>query len=326
MTDKVSWGILSTANIAKKSMVPAIHEAENAELVGVASESGKAKETAEQWGAHKYYESYDALLNDDTIDAVYIPLPNALHKEWVIKAAQHKKHVLVEKPAAINSADIVEMNEAAKENHIFWMEAFMYQFHPQHQCVKSWLSDGRIGDITRIRASFSFPLELASSNIRLNKDLGGGSLYDVGCYCVHVSRFLLEEEPIKVFATARKLANSNVDVATSAILTFEKVDAVIDCSFNEAKVNRYEVIGTKGSIEVPYAFRPDHNPDGGKGVVILKNVNGESVDYQSFEANQFTEQITHFSQCILSHKSPHYSPENTYNNMKVLEALYKSLG
>ncbi|UTR14721.1 Gfo/Idh/MocA family oxidoreductase [Salipaludibacillus sp. LMS25] len=326
MADKVSWGVLSSANIAKKSMVPAIHEAENAELVGVASESGKAKETAEQWGARKYFDSYEALLQDDSIDVVYLPLPNALHKDWFIKAAQHKKHVLVEKPAALKSEDIIKMNEAAEENHVIWMEAFMYQFHPQHQCVKSWLSDGRIGDIKRIRASFSFPLDLSSTNIRLNNELGGGSLYDVGCYCVHVSRFLLEEEPIKVFATARKLAHSNVDIATSAILTFEKVDAVIDCSFNEAKVNRYEVIGTNGSIEVPYAFRPDHNPDDGKGTVILKNVNGNIVDYQSFEANQFTEQVKHFSQCILSHKTPHYSPESTFNNMKVLEALYKSLG
>lgn len=324
MAKVVRWGILSTANIAKKSMVPAIHAADNAELVAVASISGKAKETAEEWGANSYYDSYEELLKDPEVDAVYIPLPNALHKKWVIEAAKHKKHVLVEKPAGITSDEILEMGGAARQNSVIWMEAFMYQFHPQHQFVKRLISEGSIGDVKRFRASFSFPLDLSSDNIRLRQNLGGGSLYDVGCYCVHASRFILDEEPIKVFSSARNLGDSAVDISATGVLTYAHADAVIDCSFEEANVNRYEVVGTKGTIEVPYAFRPDKNPNGGKGEVILKNAIGETLDHQMFEANQFTIQIQHFSQCVLNGVEPMYSAESTYNNMKVIEAMYQS--
>ncbi|WP_280768089.1 Gfo/Idh/MocA family protein [Salipaludibacillus daqingensis] len=326
MTNVVRWGILSSANIAKKSMVPAIHDADNAELVAVASKSGKAKQTAEEWGAKKSYDTYEDLLNDPEIDAVYIPLPNSLHKTWVIEAAKHKKHVLVEKPAGITSEEVLEMGGAARQNSVIWMEGFMYQFHPQHQYVKKLISEGSIGDIKKIRSSFSFPLDLTSDNIRLRQNLGGGSLYDVGCYCVHVSRFILEEEPLKVFSSARKLNDSSVDISASAILTFANADAIIDCSFEEANVNRYEVVGTKGTIEVPYAFRPDKNPNGGKGEVTLKNSIGDILDHQEFDANQFTIQIQHFSQCVLNGVEPTYTAESTYNNMKVIEAMYQSQG
>ncbi|PYZ94624.1 oxidoreductase [Salipaludibacillus keqinensis] len=326
MGNIVRWGILSSANIAKKSMVPAIHEADNAELVAVASESGKGQATATEWNAKTYYDSYEELLKDPQVDAVYIPLPNSLHKKWVIEAAKHQKHILVEKPAGITSDEILEMGGAARQNSVLFMEAFMYQFHPQHQFVKQLLLDGAIGKVRRIRSSFSFPLDLTSDNIRLKQNLGGGCLYDVGCYNVHVSRFILEEEPLKVFSSARKLNNSGVDISATSILTFEHADAVIDCSFDEAKVNRYEVIGSKGTIEVPFAFRPDQNPNEGKGEVILKNMDGEVLDHQFFEANQFTLQVQHFSQCILSGDDPKYTPESTYNNMKVIEALYKSQG
>ncbi|WP_416149832.1 Gfo/Idh/MocA family protein [Salipaludibacillus sp. HK11] len=324
MSEKIRWGVLSSAKIAKTAIVPAIHEAESAELVAVASESGKAEATAAEWGAKSHYDSYEALLQDPEVDAVYIPLPNALHKKWVIEAAKYKKHVLVEKPAGVTSDEVLEMGGAAKQNSVIWMEAFMYQFHPQHQYVKKLMQDGSIGDVKRIRAHFSYPMDLSSDNIRLKGDLGGGSLYDVGCYCVHASRFLLEEEPLKVFSTARKLDETNVDLSTSGILTFANADAVFDCSFQESGTNRYEVIGTKGRIEVPYAFRPDSNPNGGKGEVILKNAGGEALDHQSFEANQFTVQVQHFSQCVINNVDPMYSADSTYNNMKVIEALYQS--
>lgn len=324
MSNTVKWGILSTANIAKGSMVPAIHAAENAELLAVASESGKAEEAAAEWGAEKHYNTYEELLQDSDIDAVYIPLPNALHKKWMMKAAGFKKHVLVEKPAAVTADDVLEMDNAAKENSVLWMEGFMYQFHPQHAFVKQLMNEGAVGTVKKIRASFSFPLALDSDNIRLNHELAGGSLFDVGCYCVNVSRLLLEEEPLKVISSSRRLQESGVDISTTGILTFNKADALIDCSFDEANCNRYEVIGTKGSIEVPYAFRPDKNPNDGKGEVIVKDANGSVSDHQAFAADQFTEQVRHFSDSIISGTEPVYSPESTYNNMKVIEALYKS--
>ncbi|WP_444685545.1 Gfo/Idh/MocA family protein [Alkalicoccus luteus] len=321
---QIKWGILSTAGIARKQMVPAIKEAGNAMLYAVASGSGKAAATAAEWGAAVHHDSYEALLNDPEVDAVYIPLPNALHKEWVIKAMHHGKHVLVEKPAAVTSDDIREIREAGKETGMTWMEGFMYQFHPQHSYVKEQIAIGTIGTIQKMRASFSFPLDLTSSNIRLNSSLGGGSLYDVGCYCVHACRHIIDQEPEAVVGTGRRQSETGVDISTSAILTFPEIDAVIDCSFNESALNRYEVSGTKGRIEVPYAFRPDQNPDNGEGLVIIKDENGKEIERRSFAGNQFTLQVEHFSQCLLDGTEPVYTPESTHNNMKVIEAVYAS--
>ncbi|GEL08732.1 Gfo/Idh/MocA family protein [Salisediminibacterium halotolerans] len=324
MSDKVRWGILGSANIAKKNMVPAIQEAANAELAAVASESGKAEETAADWGAPLFYQSYSTLLKDPDIDAVYIPLPNALHQKWVIEAIKNGKHVLVEKPAATTADDVIAMGAAAKEYNVKWMEAFMYQFHPQHEYVKELIADGAIGEVKRFRSTFSFPLDLSSDNIRLNKELGGGSLFDVGCYCVHASRMILDSEPSKVFSNGRLLEEDGIDISSTAILTFEGVDAVIDCSFEEAKSNRYSVSGTKGHIEVPFAYRADTNPNGGVGEVILKDVNCEVLEHKTFAADPFLIQVEHFSDCVLNDKDPVYSAESTYNNMKVIEALYQS--
>lgn len=321
---QIRWGILSSAAIAKTQMVPAIHEAENAVLQAVASASGKAQSTAAEWGAATAHDSYEALLNDPAVDAVYIPLPNNLHKDWVIKAMHHGKHVLVEKPAALNSEEIRDIREAGKETGMTWMEGFMYQFHPQHAYVKELINEGAIGNVKRIRSSFSFSMDLESDNIRLDAALGGGSLYDVGCYCVHACRFILDQEPKKVISTGRRLNSDGVDISTTGLLTFDDVDGVIDCSFDEAALNRYEVVGTEGRIEVPFAFRPDQNPNGGLGEVILKDKNGTVKAEKTFPGNQFAAQITHFSQSLIDGSNPVYTPESTYNNMKVIEALYTS--
>lgn len=321
---QVKWGILSSAGIAKGQMVPAIKEAKNATLHAVASMSGKAEATAQEWGAATFYNSYEALLEDKDIDAVYVPLPNNMHKEWVIKAMRAGKNVLVEKPAAINSDEISEMIKVGKETGTLWMEGFMYQFHDQHAFVKDRMAAGAIGKIKRIRASFSFTLDLSSDNIRLDPALGGGSLYDIGCYCVHASRFLLDQEPRRVYSEGRRLKEGGVDISSSAILSFDEVDSIIDCSFDEAPLNRYEVVGTEGRIEVPYAFRPDANPNKGQGEVIVRDKDGAVKDHQFFEGNQFTKQVEHFSQCVLEDLPLWYSPESTLNNMIVIETLYKS--
>ncbi|MCS0542599.1 Gfo/Idh/MocA family oxidoreductase, partial [Aeromonas veronii] len=185
---KVRFGVLSTAKIARNTLIPAMERAHYAEVVAVASESGKAKDFAAELGIPKHYESYTDLLNDPEIDAVYIPLPNQLHKQWAIEAAKHGKHVLCEKPAALTSQDVEEMAAAFKENNVIFMEAFMYQFHPQHNRVKEIIAAGEIGDVKLIRSTFSFLHDLNSGSIKMQKDLGGGVLYDVGCYCIHASR------------------------------------------------------------------------------------------------------------------------------------------
>ncbi|QKS70600.1 Gfo/Idh/MocA family oxidoreductase [Paenalkalicoccus suaedae] len=323
MSNITNWGILSGANIARSQLVPAIKEAHNATLVAVATRRD-AEALKEEWGAEKGYGTYDELLNDSSIDAVYIPLPNALHKEWVIKALEKGKHVLVEKPAAISSADIEEMQEASERTGKLWMEAFMYRFHPQHAHVKQLIADKAIGEVKRIRSSFSFNMDLTKDDIRLDPSLGGGSLFDVGSYCVNVSRYLLDEEPIHVFAASRQVEGIKVDISTSALLTFSNVDVNLESSFDEVQVNRYEVIGTSGRIEVPFAFRPDQNPNNGKGEVFLRGADGSVLEYKTFSGNQYTLQVEHFSECIQTGATPSYTMEDTKNNMIVIERLYEA--
>src|SRR5690606_22236681 len=271
---KVRFGVLSTAKIARNTLIPAMERAHNAQVVAVASESGKAKEFAQELGIPKHYESYIDLLNDPEIDAVYIPLPNHLHKKWAIEAAKHGKHVLCEKPAALTAEDVEEIAAVFNEQNVIFMEAFMYQFHPQHQRVKEIIADGEIGDVKLIRSTFSFSLDLQSDNIRLKKEIGGGVLYDVGCYCIHASRLITGEEPVEVKATASIHPTHDVDITAAGTLKFASgVIANFDCSFEQPFKEHYEVVGTKGSIFVKHAFRPDNQ--GGNGMVIVNTDVGQ---------------------------------------------------
>src|SRR5699024_3332432 len=166
------------------------------------------------------FSSYEALLEDPEIDAVYIPLPNGLHKEWVIKAAEKKKHVLCEKPVAITTEELEEMIAACEKNNVTFMEAFMYQFHPQHEKVKELIRDGSIGDVSFMNASFSFYLG-DRTNIRLNKNLGGGAMFDAGCYTLHAIRNILDQEPVSVYASANYHSELDVDLTMAGVLNFD---------------------------------------------------------------------------------------------------------
>src|SRR5690625_2330163 len=183
---KIKWGIISTARIGITQLIPAIKRSTNAEVVAIATQSdiNKATLIAEQFQIEKVYNSYEKLLNDPNIDAVYIPLPNHLHKEWAIKAAQKGKHILCEKPAALTTEEVYEIKKACEENNVLFMEAFMYYFHPQHNRVKEIIDTGEIGEVTFMQAGFSFYLaeERRAHNIRMSGEKGGGSIYDIGCY------------------------------------------------------------------------------------------------------------------------------------------------
>ncbi len=184
----VRWGVMSTANIGRAAVNPAIQASGNGSLVAVASrEEARAKEFAATHGIPTAYGSYEALLDDGAIDAVYIPLPNSMHREWVIRAAEAGKHVLCEKPLALDATECEEMAAAAEDNRVVLMEAFMYRFHPRTVRVVDMVREGVLGELKAIRSSFTFRLR-SLDNIRLDPDLGGGALMDVGCYCVNVSR------------------------------------------------------------------------------------------------------------------------------------------
>ncbi|WP_258000424.1 Gfo/Idh/MocA family protein [Bacillus sp. Marseille-P3661] len=310
---------ISTAHIGKSTVIPAIDRASNAAVTAIASRDDKAIKVAEKLNIPKAYTSYETLLED----AVYIPLPNHLHKEWGVKAARKGKHVLWEKPAALNAQEVEDMIAVCKLENVKFMETFMYQFHQQHAVVRELIAAGGIGQVKLMRASFSFFLEKSNStNIRLNNKMGGGSIYDVGSYCIHSIRSILQAEPLCVHVHAHVDPAYNVDTSAVGYLQFENgVNAMFDCSFDMAFRHKYELIGTKGKIIVPRAFRPDVNS--GVGQVLLQQ--GNEVRMLEVITDQYRAQIEHISQAIIDDSQPSYSGEDTYKNMKVLDACYKSL-
>lgn len=323
MTRKLKWGILSTAEIARKAMIPAIQAAQNAELFGIASVSKAPSELAAEFDVVKTYQDFYDLLDDPDIDVVYIPLPNAMHKKWVIEAAKRGKHVLCEKPAALTLADTIEIVNACEENGVQWMEGFMYQHHPQHQRVKEMIAQGEIGEVKHIEAIFTFSLDLQERNIRLNPELGGGCLFDVGCYCIHSSLFLLEEEPKAVYVNGSIHPKLGVETSATGLMTFaDGKTASFHCGFEEPFVHQYRVYGTKGRIELPYAYRPDLKQGNG----TIRRYDEEGVCYEEVVfGHQYTLQIENFSQAIIEGKIQSETNRDTIRTMKTLEVGYQSL-
>ncbi|MFC4321164.1 Gfo/Idh/MocA family protein [Litchfieldia salsa] len=321
----VKWGILSTANIGLTQLIPAIKGAKNAEVVAIASRGEKAIEVAKSLQIPKAYTSYEELLDDQEIDAVYIPLPNLLHKEWVIKAAQKGKHILCEKPASLTAADTLDMVTVCKQYGVRFMEAFMYQFHPQHTRVKEILKSGEIGEVKLMKSSFSYFMDPVSreSNIRMDANMGGGSIFDVGCYCIHSSRYLLDSEPVSVMVDA--IVDDTYKVETTSFVKMKMdngVDVVFDSSFNMASRQEYEIIGTEGTIKVPAAFRPDVNGNVGKVIIEKGSVKRE----ESYIGEQYVLQVEHFSAAVLDETLELLYPgEKAVLNMKVIEACYQSI-
>lgn len=319
---KVRWGILSTAKIGRTQLIPAMKRASNAEVVAIASRGEKVKSVARELSIPKAYESYEQLLEDPDVDVVYIPLPNHLHKEWVMKAAKAGKHILCEKPVALTAEDAKEIVTVCKENNVLFMEAFMYQFHPQHQRVRDIIASGEIGEVRLMRASFSFFLKDREENIRMDLKKGGGSLYDVGCYCIHSIRNILQSEPETVHVTGETDREKGVDISAFGYMKMENgVSAIFDSSFDMNYRNQYEVIGTKGTIIVPRAYRPD--TEGGEGLIIIEKENEQRVE--RVYGDQYALEVEHFSECVLKGEQPVYSGDNTIRNMMVIDACYKSL-
>ncbi len=319
----IKWGILGTARIAEQQLIPAIKEAKNAILVAVASRSkDKAREFAIKHEIPNAYGDYKELLNDPDVDAIYIPLPNHLHAEWTIKAAEKGKHVLCEKPAAINTSQVVEMKNACKKHHVFFMEAFMYRFHPQWIKVKELLTSKEIGEITMINAQFSFFLS-NMEDFRLEPEMGGGALYDVGCYCVNVSRMLLDSEPKEVRSLAKYFVDGLVDTSLAAVLKFPNNTLVrFDCSIESADRQFVEIVGTDGTIFIPLPFRPDK----GTAKIVIRKKSGDKIElFEPF--NMYTAQVEYFSSCILNNHEPSINnPEHAILNMQVIDAIYEATG
>jgi len=321
---KVRWGILSTARIAAERLIPAFHESEIASLIAVAS---RDKERAEQFASkHRIaqaYANYEELLADRSIDAVYIPLPNHLHREWAIRAMDAGKHVLCEKPLSTSAADGMAMFAACEKNNVLLMEGFMYRFHPQTQRVRELLAKGTIGQPRLIRVAHSFPLILQDrdDDFRWSKEAGGGSLADVGVYCVDTARYLFSTDPVQVFAESTYHPEHSAEAETRAILSFpDNRAAVFDSSFLLTGRREYEVVGDKGRITAFNTYNPGRGVDVRIEVVTMGSKAVEEIDAK----NEYRLEVDHFSTCILRNEPPLISREDSISNLRTLDALRES--
>ena len=315
------WGIIGAANIAKQQVIPAIRQTPNNEITAIASRSGKAEALAQQFHIPTIFQSYEALLESPDADAVYIALPNAQHKQWALAAIQANKHVLCEKPIVLTTEDLTELQSAAQKHEVLLMEAFMYRFHPQIGKAKQLLTEGTIGEILTIRARFHFTLEDWDNDIRLNPNLGGGVLNDIGCYPVNVLNYLIEESPSNVQALQGKLTKK-IDTHIAVQLSYPSgILAQFDASFYGPMTQTIDIIGTTGTMQLPYAFRADENNY--DGIIHYRSNNETSTITET--GNAYIEQIKAFHQAIENKESPAYTHAQMLQQTVTMERIAKAL-
>ncbi|WP_419874104.1 Gfo/Idh/MocA family protein [Candidatus Pristimantibacillus sp. PTI5] len=322
-TKKLKWGILGCAGIAKRAVIPGLHLSTLNEAAAIASRDGeKAKKTAEDLNIPVAYSSYEALLEDDSIDVVYIPLPNHLHREWTIRAAEAGKHILCEKPLALTEKEAYEMAEAAAKAGVLLSEAFMYRYHPRYDMIKKIIDEGQIGEVRGIRSAFTFNNAGHKENVRYRKEWGGGSIYDVGCYPINAARLLLGKEPEAVTVQALfSPEHDDVDMMASGLVEFEgSVSLTFDCGMWAAFRNPLEVLGTEGLIEVPSAYLSN---EPGLANFYVSTKDGRKEIEVPF-MNTYTEQADHLARAITSGQPLQFGASDALKNMKVIDACLLS--
>lgn len=321
MTQKLRWGILCCAQIAKRSVMPAIVESETGIIEAVASRVlEKSKALALEFGVEKAYGSYDELLADQAVDAVYIPLPNHLHREWVIRAAKAGKHVLCEKPIALNSQEATEMVQACNEAGVHLAEAYMYRHHPRIAELQEIIASGEIGELRSIFGTFTYNNAFDTHNIRFKSRWGGGSLYDIGCYPLSAARLLYGTEPEAVTAHAIfSPDHDNVDMMASGLVEFPGgLSLIFECSMWAYNRQLLEVTGTEGRIEVPMPFNARVEDAG-----FLVHTRGGKRLVKASGANPYVRQVDNFANAVKG-AEPLYMPEDAVRNMTLIESCLRS--
>jgi D-xylose 1-dehydrogenase (NADP+, D-xylono-1,5-lactone-forming) len=332
---KLKWGILGAARVNER-LLPAIVDASNSQLVGIASRrAGAAKATLEKYAPNAQgvtcYDDLDALINDKNVEAIYCPMANEEHAEWALKAIAAGKHVLIEKPMTTKLAEIDKIEAAAIKANVKVMEGFMYRFHPQHAKVSELIASGLIGDVLSCRASFSFLMAPARMyRITRNMQNGGGAMWDIGPYAIHALRWCFGQqntpaEPKNVLASG-KLNEHGADVVASGILDFGN-DAQgraryghFDVSFERGRKAEYEIIGDKGWIKCHNMWAyPTDDP------VISWEAGGKSETIVLPKANHFNLEIEHFSDCVLNNKAPLLTFADAKGNCKAIEAVLAAI-
>jgi len=322
MATKLRWGVLSTAGIGWKKVIPAMQLGELTTIDAIGSrELEKARDVAARFGIARAYGSYEEVLADPEIDAIYNPLPNHLHVPWTIKAAEAGKHVLCEKPISLTVAEAETLLEVRARTGVTIGEAFMVDCHPQWVRVRELLRAGTVGELRSLVGFFSY-FNVDPKNIRNQADIGGGALMDIGCYMVHAARYAWEREPERVVGSIDRDPAMGTDRLTSAILEFSGGgQAIFTCSTQLVPYQRVHLVGTKGRIEVeiPVNSPPDAETR------ILVDRGAEGSEWETFAAcDQYTLQGDAFSRAVMGGGEAPVSLENAIGNMRVIEAVFRS--
>ncbi len=325
---RLRWGVLSTAFIGRVKVIPAIQRGERSEVVAIASRDGAlARQVADELGIPTAHGSYEALLADPDVEAVYLPLPNHLHKPWAMAAARAGKHVLCEKPLALTARDAEEMIEVCDREGVRLMEAFMYRLHPSWVAVRELVAAGRIGRLQAVQSWFSYYND-DPTNIRNILEAGGGAMYDIGCYCVNLSRMLFGGEPTGVQGIVVRDVATGTDVLSAGVLSFGDGVASFGCSTRAEDDQRVDIYGTEGriSIEIPFNIPPDrptrvHLAAGGDPPVA------PHVETLTFDAaDPYTVEADAFATAVLSGQPVPVPPDDAVANLRVLERLLAPSG
>ena len=329
----VNWGILGCALVARNVALPGIRNSQNSRALAIASRDlTKARKFGQDFAIERAYGSYDQLLDDPDIQAVYIPLINSLHSEWTIRAAEKGKHVLCEKPLALNASQAQEMVDASERHGVLLMEVFAHRFHPQNVKAKALIEESRIGRVVSMTSVHSSGRPL-TTDIRLSKEVGGGVLMDKGCYCVNTARFITGSEPESVFARVA-FGKTGVDERVIAHLKFP--DGALCYLYSSIHLapgtyqQGYEVFGEKGSIRVPEPFSQLSTYREGKIVdtsifITDHNRNVPQIEQIHFKGvHQWQLQIEHFADQVLQGNPGLSDGRDGLANMKVMDAIYES--
>jgi predicted dehydrogenase len=325
MSNKLRWGVLSTANIGLMKVLPAMQQGQYTTVTAIASRDiVRARKAASALGIEKAYGSYEELLADPEIDAIYNPLPNQLHVPWTIRAAEAGKHVLCEKPISLTAAEAETLLAVRARTGVKIGEAFMIRSYPQWLRVRELLDEERIGKLRSSVGFFSY-FNINSANIRNQVDSGGGALMDIGCYLVHASRYAFAQEPRRVVALIDRDPQMHTDRLTSAILDFDGGQSIFTCSTQLVPYQRIHFLGTKGRIEIEIPFNaPKDRPtrifidDGGE-------LFGSGITTESLPAlDQYTLQGDAFSKAVLDGGEVPVPVEDGIKNMAVIDAIFNS--
>ena len=326
MSKQLAWGILSTANIGVQKVIPAIQKDVLSKVTAIASrDAAKARVVADSLGIEKAYGSYEELLADPSIDAIYNPLPNHLHVPWTIKALEAGKHVLCEKPVAMTAPEAEQLVQARERSGKLVAEAFMVRFHPQWLRAREIVRSGAIGDVRAIQTAFSY-FNVNPDNVRNRADIGGGGLYDIGCYAIATARFILGAEPEKVVGTFERDPQFGTDRLSSGLMVFPgNTHLSFTCSTQLVPYQRVQILGTKGRVEVEIPF----NAPKDKACRILvdngSDLGGAGIRVEEFPVcDQYTLQANAFAQSILNNTPWLYPIEDAIGNMRVIDAFFRS--